>query len=485
MHTAPLSSLSIASSLACLALSSPLRTAASPAPLVHSRQPDLGPQPGVISVPIRRRNADNLKRRDVETFKKHAANMRAKYGGVAPNEFFAANSTNKGKKRAGTVSLTSYQDSEWYGEIDVGTPATPFSVVLDTGSSDLILAEADCSGCSSSTPGYTPSSSSTSATSSQSFSITYGSGSASGTLVQDTVRIANYTQTGQTFAACNTLDNIVDGTISGILGLGWSTIASSGATPLVQALAQANKLPEEVFGFAFETHTFTTASSPTAPGGTLTIGGVDTSLYSGSINWVNIVQPAGYWAIPLGGVSVGGTELGITSDQTVIDTGTTLIGVPTSTAETVYAQIPNSQAINLDGVSGYYAFPCSQDVNVALTFGNVSYPIESSQFNAGAVDSRGSLCLGAIFALETGSSSVSFIVGDAFLTGVYNAYRFSSPPAVGFATLGSGGSTTSSGSSDSTSSSSSSSTSGAGSAVAKVGVSLATLVVALVGAFMV
>ncbi|GAA5861451.1 hypothetical protein JCM1840_005375 [Sporobolomyces johnsonii] len=484
MHTAPLSSLSIASSLACLALSSPLRTAASPASLVHPRQPHPDPQPGVISVPIRRRNAGNLKRRDVESFKKHAANMRAKYGGVPPNEFFAANSTTKGKKRAGSVPMTSYQDSEWYGEIDVGTPATPFSVVLDTGSSDLILAEANCSGCSSSTPGYTPSSSSTSATSSQSFSITYGSGSASGTLVQDTIRIANYTQTSQTFAACDTLDNIVDGTISGILGLGWSTIASSGATPLVQALAQANKLPEEVFGFAFETHTFTTTSSPTAAGGTLTIGGLNTSLYTGSINWVDIVQPAGYWAIPLGGVSVGGTELGITSDQTVIDTGTTLIGVPTSTAETIYAQISNSQAINLDGVSGYYAFPCSQDVDVALTFGNVSYAIDSSQFNAGAVDSQGTLCLGAVFALETGSSSVSYIVGDAFLTGVYNAYRFTDPPAVGFAKLGSGGSTSTSGSTDSTSSSSGSSTSGAGSAVAKVGVSLATVVAALVGIFM-
>lgn len=70
--------------------------------------------------------------------------------------------------------------SEWYGEIDVGTPATAFSVVLDTGSADLILAETNCNGCSSSTPGYQPSTSSTSSTSSQDFSIQYGSGSATG-----------------------------------------------------------------------------------------------------------------------------------------------------------------------------------------------------------------------------------------------------------------------------------------------------------------
>jgi cathepsin D len=143
-------------------------------------------------------------------------------------------------------------NSEWYGEIDVGTPATAFSVVLDTGSADLILAEPSCSGCESTTPGYDPSTSSTSSTSESTFSITYGSGSGSGSLVKDTISIANYTQPNQIFAACSTLDNIVDGTISGILGLGWQQIASSQAVPLVESLANNGTLPEQVFGFAFE-----------------------------------------------------------------------------------------------------------------------------------------------------------------------------------------------------------------------------------------
>jgi cathepsin D len=82
--------------------------------------------------------------------------------------------------------------SEFYATISVGTPAVDYYMVLDTGSSDMILAEESCSGCSSSTPGYSPSSSSTSVTSSEAFSITYGSGSASGTLVEDTVGIAGY-----------------------------------------------------------------------------------------------------------------------------------------------------------------------------------------------------------------------------------------------------------------------------------------------------
>ena len=114
--------------------------------------------------------------------------------------------------------------------------------------------------------------------------------------------------------------------------------------------------------------------------------------------------------------------------------------MPTSIAESIYAQVPNSQAITLDGASGYYSFPCSQSVQVSLKFGGQSYAIDSTQFNGGAVDNYGRQCLGAVFSLTTGSNSPSVIVGDAFLTGVYSAYRFSSPEAVGFATLGSGGS---------------------------------------------
>ncbi|GAA5899474.1 pepsin-like aspartic protease [Sporobolomyces salmoneus] len=470
MHASPISSLSLASTLAFLTVSQLLPcSTASPTPRSTESSSSKPLEP--LRVPIKRRNGGKYKR-DVESFKKQAANMRAKYG--AKVETSATSSQNE--KRAGTVEMTSYQDSEWYGEIDIGTPAAGFSVVLDTGSADLIVAEPNCEGCKSDTPGYQPSSSSTASTTSQNFQITYGSGSAEGTLVSDIVSIANYTVQSQTFAACSTLNNIVDGELSGILGLGFQTIASSGATPLVQALAQEGKLPEEVFGFAFETHVFTTASSPTAPGGTLTIGGVDTSAYSGSINWIEIVQPAGYWSIPLQDISVGGQSLGISVDQVVIDTGTTLIGVPTSIAENIYSQIPNSQSITLDGASGYYSFPCSQTVQVSLKFGGQTYSIDPTQFNGGAVDNFGRQCLGAIFSLTTGSNSPSIIVGDAFLTGVYSAYRFSSPEAVGFATLGSGGSA------NTGSSATSSSGTNAGSTVFnKFTASIATVVAGIIG----
>lgn len=179
-------------------------------------------------------------------------------------------------------------------------------------------------------------------------------------------------------------------------------------------------------------------TSQTMAGGTLTVGSTDTSAYTGDINWIPISLPGGYWSIPLQGVTAGGADTGVTAAEVVIDTGTTLIGMPTADVDAIYAQISEATATTLDGQSGYYEIPCDLDVNVTMTFGGISYPIPSSSFNAGATDTSGTTCLGAIFALET-TSSLSVIIGDAFLTGVYSAYRFDETPAVGFAKLGSGG----------------------------------------------
>lgn len=147
----------------------------------------------------------------------------------------------------------SFHRSEYYGTISIGT--SDFNVILDTGSTDLLIATSGCSGCESSTPAYDSSTSSTSDVSSTAFSITYvrllslpsyveltalqGTGSASGVLVTDTVSIAGYSVrsdfcsaflaqdphlcsllSNQTFAACDTINNIVSGSISGLLGLG-------------------------------------------------------------------------------------------------------------------------------------------------------------------------------------------------------------------------------------------------------------------------
>lgn len=90
----------------------------------------------------------------------------------------------------------------YYGTIAVGTPPVAFNVILDSGSADLFLIG---SGCTSSTcsgiQAFDSSASSSFTSTGQAFAITYGSGTASGTLGKDVVQMAGFQVSSQTFGA--------------------------------------------------------------------------------------------------------------------------------------------------------------------------------------------------------------------------------------------------------------------------------------------
>lgn len=105
----------------------------------------------------------------------------------------------------------------------------------------------------------------------------------------------------------------------------------------------------------------------------LFLGYTNSSLYSGSIDYIDIPGTPSYWYIPLTckrfanlyketahyfnlALTVQGTSISITSGTTAaIDTGTTNIAGPASAIQAIYAQIPNSQPATGEWV-GYYSF---------------------------------------------------------------------------------------------------------------------------------
>lgn len=357
--------------------------------------------------------------------KRQRDNLIAKYGGATTQ-----------KRSTGYNSIVNQDyDSSYYGSLAIGTPAVSFDVILDTGSSDLWVAGSSCGTSCGSVATYNPSSSSTFQNLSTPFDINYGSGSAEGYVAQDTVQMAGFSVSSQGFAVVDVVSTgLLTSPVSGLLGLAWQPLATSGQMPLWQTLASSGSWDSALFAVQLTRYTNDSSAQTLEPGGVLNMGYTNSSLYTGSIDYIDIPGTDTYWYLPLTSITVQGTNITIDSGTTVaIDTGTTNIGGPASSIAAIYAQISGSQPATGEW-EGYYTFPCSTTVNVEVSFGGATWSISSADI---AFDQLSSTeCLGAFFETTSGTGTPSWIFGDAFLKNVYSVFRYN-PPSIGFASLSS------------------------------------------------
>lgn len=368
------------------------------------------------------------------------------------NKYFGAGKRSSGdeeriEKRASGYNALTNQDSDtsYYGSIAIGTPPVSYQVILDTGSADLWVASSNCIvGCGNS-PSFEPSSSSSFKNLTTSFTITYGSGAASGDLVQDDVQMAGFSVPGQIFAACNQISSgLLSSPVSGLMGLAWKSIAASGAQPFWQALAAGGSWDSPLMSLVLTRFIGLSGATDDEPGGVFTMGYLNSSLYTGDIEYTNLAGSGTYWLIPMTSITVDGAETFSGSVNAAIDSGTTLIGGPSADIDAIFQAIPGATK-GTGNYDGYYLYPCDTNVNVTLSFGGgKQWPISPRDFSLQRVSS--STCIGAFFVLGgSGDSGPAWIVGDTFLKNVMSVYRYS-PASVGFAALSSTASTLATGS---------------------------------------
>ncbi|PPQ73068.1 hypothetical protein CVT24_001613 [Panaeolus cyanescens] len=362
--------------------------------------------------------------------KSHREGLEEKYGHSTPQ-----------RRSTGTDLLTNQNgDSSYFGTLAIGTPPTPYNVILDTGSADLWVADVECtSGCGG-VPLFNPNSSSTFQNQSTPFDITYGSGRALGYLGLDAVQMANFSVSNQVFAVCNRVSSgLLNNPVSGLLGLAFQTIAASKAMPFWQTLVSGGAWDEPLMAFQLTRFINATAVETEEPGGQFSMGFTNTSLYTGDIDYVNFPTSTGsYWILALQSVTVQGNTITFQNDSSsyaAIDTGTTLVGGPSDAIAKIFAQIPGSQPGSGD-FQNYYTYPCNTNVNVSMNFGSKDWSISPADFQL--IQLSRETCLGAFFSLTTGSSAPSWIVGDTFLKNVYSVFRYQ-PLSIGFAQLSSTG----------------------------------------------
>ncbi|GMK54580.1 hypothetical protein CspeluHIS016_0111660 [Cutaneotrichosporon spelunceum] len=394
----------------------------------------------------------------LEWMQHEAANLRQKYGShLDKREAEYLQQTKRAlQKRAGTADgqrmnmIDVNVDASYAGIVSVGTPPQNFYAIMDTGSSDLWLMSEQCTQCQGMDK-FIHSASSTLQLPKQTFQVSYGSGDVAGEIGIDTVTCGGFTVQNQGFGlveqtqssgvGSSSSGQLVDPPISGLMGLAFESIANSKALPWWQNLAQ-NTWKDPQFGvFMARFRGQNRVSNVEQNGGEIMFGGVNTSLYQGDINYISIARTdEDYWRIPIEAIAISGKQVQYKSSSAnaAIDTGTTLIGAPTSVVRDIYAAIPGSQSLASQGMQGYYQYPCSNTVQMAMQYGGKSYYISDEDFNLGPTDRTGKYCIGAVFAIQLSSDSpISWIVGATFLKNVYSTYRYN-PAAIGFAVLANG-----------------------------------------------
>ncbi|KAF7360701.1 Lysosomal aspartic protease [Mycena venus] len=327
----------------------------------------------------------------VEDYILSAERARARYGYGDMTESSTPRGTLAQRATVSTVPLTDQQvDSSYYCTVFIGTPGQRLNLELSLASGDSWVANSSCiSGCTSSMDLYDPSSSSTS-TELTDGTITYGTSSVSGSIVKDIVQLGPYTVSPQVFLAVNRMTpNLVAGAASGILGLAYQGILTSEGPSFLQALLSNGQLDSGEMSFWLNRFAGTAnAQAEEANGGAFTLGGTNTSLYTGEIDFLTPTgSPNGpNWVLDVTEITVGRKSVQITPGASALatfDVSSALIAGPTSDVIAIWAAVP--VAIPSPSQPGFFQFPCTATIEINISFGGRLWPINPVDMNIGAV----------------------------------------------------------------------------------------------------
>ncbi len=99
---------------------------------------------------------------------------------------------------------------------------------------------------------------------------------------------------------------LIQGALAGIMGLGFQGIASSTALPFWQAVVNNNLLTNPEFSFFITRFVDDPSAQDVEPGGVLTLGGTNTTLYQGDIDFRSFTSPirgGSFWLQTVSGAS--------------------------------------------------------------------------------------------------------------------------------------------------------------------------------------
>lgn len=255
------------------------------------------------------------------------------------------------------VTIKDYMNAQYFIELSVGTPAQKFTVVPDTGSSNLWLYSSKCWSIPCFYHHLFDHSKSTSyKADGQAFDITYGSGGVKGTVGWDVAAIGDIKATmgfGEVTSASGISFDV--SSMDGILGLAYDTISVDGLKTFMDNASVTDK------SFSMYLHDVAEESYMVIPG-------------MDSENWTTIdthkVVEQKYWALALSSVAVGTNKIDASKYKAVIDSGTSLLVGPKELIDPLISGIiVNPDCSNIDSLP-----------EMSITIDTTTYTLEAKDY---------------------------------------------------------------------------------------------------------
>merc|ERR1711964_590339 len=201
------------------------------------------------------------------------------------------------------------------------------------------------------------------------------------------------------------------GRFDGILGLGFDTISVNKIPPPFYNMIDQKLLDEPVFAFYLGDTNNGEGDESEA-----TFGGIDKSHYTGKITEIPLRRKA-YWEVDLDAITFGDATAELDNTGVILDTGTSLIALPSTLAELLNKELGAKKGFN-----GQYTVECDKRdslPDISFTLSGYNFSITAYDYILEVQGSCISSFMGMDFPAPTGPLA---ILGDSFLRKWYSVY---------------------------------------------------------------